>query len=77
MLNGHCSDLHRQLGIHNECLLPSAHAPCCLAVGKTPVNRKLHAAQGKGSKLCAYTLRLMVHMSPTSMTAWAGDRVRV
>ena len=42
-LNEDCSDLHRQLGIHNVCVPPSADAPCCLAIGKTRVNRKLHA----------------------------------
>ena len=73
MLNGQCSDLHRQLGNHNVCVLPSADAPCCLAVGKMPVNCKLHATQGKGSKLCVDTLCLMVHMSLTSMTAWTED----
>ena len=41
------------------------------------MNCKLHATQGKGSKLCSHTLCLMVHMSVTSMTAWTGDNAMV
>ena len=56
-LIGHCSDLHRQLGTHNECPMPSADAPCCLTVGKTPLNCKLHAMVCS-SKSCAHTFQL-------------------